>query len=317
MSALRKMKMSCVLLISLGVFVLLTWTDVSSVLAGQARPVLLKDKQEAEARGYLFVASHEEIVAGAKKEGRLRALSNLDRAAIKAMSEAFKKKYPFIDVHAEEIGGTEAFQRLLLEIKSGPTRNWDANSVSVDSYNEFLPHQKKFDILGMAEHGVINIPTTMIDPIHRNIVALSSAITSVAYNKSLIPPERVPGSWEGFLGAELKGKKYLLDVRPTEIARLVPAWAWKRLWNLHGNWQPNSPSGCAEELERSRPWRPESTVFSLDPGYTLSSEPRLKIQPETWSISSLSQFRLGSATRTASWPRPIILTRRFCGWNFR
>jgi hypothetical protein len=53
------------------------------------------------------------------------------------MSDAFKKKYPFIDAHVEEIGGSEAFQRLLLEIKSGASRNWDANSVSVDSYNEF------------------------------------------------------------------------------------------------------------------------------------------------------------------------------------
>jgi ABC-type Fe3+ transport system substrate-binding protein len=88
----------------------------------------------------------------------------------------------------------------------------------------FLPHEKKFDILGIAEHGVVNISTTIIDPVYRNIVALSSAITSIAYNKSLIPPEKVPASWEGLLAAELKGKRFLLDVRPTEIARLVPAW---------------------------------------------------------------------------------------------
>jgi ABC-type Fe3+ transport system substrate-binding protein len=216
------------LLISLAVSLLLGWAAAAGVVAGEAPHAVLKAKQEAESRGYLFFTSHEQIVAGAKKEGRVRALSNLDRAAIKAMSAAFKKKYPFIDVYVEEIGGSEAFQRFLLEVKSGTAKNWDANAVNVESYNEFLPYQKKFDILGMAEHGVLNIPTTTVDPIHRNIVALSSAVTSIAYNRSLMPPETVPSSWEGLLAPELKGRRVLLDVRPTEIARLVPAWGLEK-----------------------------------------------------------------------------------------
>ena len=46
-----------------------------------------KAKQEAEARGYLFIDSHEKIVAAAKKEGKMRALSGLDSETIKAMVE--------------------------------------------------------------------------------------------------------------------------------------------------------------------------------------------------------------------------------------
>ena len=36
-----------------------------------------KAKQEAEARGYIFLDSHEKIVAAAKKEAKMRALSGI------------------------------------------------------------------------------------------------------------------------------------------------------------------------------------------------------------------------------------------------
>src|SRR5262245_17581697 len=68
---------------------------------------LLKAKQEAEASGFIFETSHDEIVAKAKKEGRLRALSNLEPPTIRAISDAFRKRYD-IDVDAEEITGAEA-----------------------------------------------------------------------------------------------------------------------------------------------------------------------------------------------------------------
>ena len=41
----------------------------------------------------------------------------------KTTSEAFKKKYPFIDLRVEAIRGPDAGQRSLLEIKSGAAQN--------------------------------------------------------------------------------------------------------------------------------------------------------------------------------------------------
>ncbi len=46
--------------------------------------------------------------------------------------------------------------------------------MAFDYYNEYLPHQKKFDMLGMAKHGVLQIPAEMIDPVNRHIVALQT-----------------------------------------------------------------------------------------------------------------------------------------------
>src|SRR5512145_3252879 len=94
--------------------------------AASPSTALLKAKQEAESKGYVFFTSREEIIAKAKKEGRLRALTGAGlEGSLPATSEAFKKKYPFIDPHAEYVGGTDASQRFLLEVKAGAAKDWD------------------------------------------------------------------------------------------------------------------------------------------------------------------------------------------------
>src|SRR5262249_60281901 len=58
-------------------------------------------KKEAAAQGFLFESSHHEIVARAKKEGKLRVLSSLE--PLKERREACVRKYPFLDVPVQEI----------------------------------------------------------------------------------------------------------------------------------------------------------------------------------------------------------------------
>src|SRR5262245_47745798 len=80
----------------------------------------------------------------------------------------------------------------------------------------------------MAKYGILSVPAEMIDPSTQNVVAVVSRIQVVAYNKNLIAPERVPGKWEDFLKPEFNGKKFLAEIRPTEIAALVPAWGLEK-----------------------------------------------------------------------------------------
>ena len=56
---------------------------------------------DAASEGHRFIASHDEIVAKAKKEGKLRAISSLDGGTFKPMMESFSKKYPFIEIRME------------------------------------------------------------------------------------------------------------------------------------------------------------------------------------------------------------------------
>ncbi len=196
----------------------------SSLLAAEASPSLLRAKQDAEAKGYIFVATHDEIVSRAKQEAKLRVVVSMSEGILKRLSDGFRKKFPFIEMSAEEIKGAEVYARVLQEIKAGLTKGQDVNDLTYDYYNEFLPHQKKLDIVGMAQQQVLNIPLQMIDPNNRNIVAIGSGIQIVAYNKKLIPADKVPSSWEGFLRPEFTDRKFVLDIRPKDISALVPAW---------------------------------------------------------------------------------------------
>lgn len=196
--------------------------------AAAAGAALQKAKQEAEAKGFIFETSRDEIIAKAKKEGKLRVLTSLENEALKPVSEAFKKKYPFIDLRAEEIAGTDTYQRMLLEMKSGAASGWDVNYLTTDYYDDYFPYQKKFDVLGMAQQGVLQIPVGMIDPVNRNIVSYTTNTQVVAYNKKLISEDKVPNTWEDFLKPEFKGKKFVVDIRPQEVANLVPAWGLEK-----------------------------------------------------------------------------------------
>ncbi|MBI2986745.1 MAG: extracellular solute-binding protein [Deltaproteobacteria bacterium] len=203
--------------------VLACWFLGSHAFAASASPALMKAKQEAEAKGFVFATSRDEIVAKAKKEGRLRVISSLDPDNYKHLADSFKKKYPFIDAQIQEISGTEANQRLLLELKAGTAREWDVSHASEDFYDQFAGQTMKFDILGMAEQGVLKIIPQMIDSGHRTFVSMASTTSTVAYNKNRIPPDKVPNKFEDFLKADFKGRKFIVDIRPNGMAALMVA----------------------------------------------------------------------------------------------
>jgi ABC-type Fe3+ transport system substrate-binding protein len=117
---------------------------------------------------------------------------------------------------------------LLQELKAGLTKGVDVNDPISDYYNDYLPYQKKFDVLGMAEQKVLEIPVQMVDPINRNIVVIGSSIQVVVYNKKLSSAEKVPNTWEDFLKPEFRDRKFVLDIRPINISALVPAWGLEK-----------------------------------------------------------------------------------------
>ena len=188
---------------------LLIWAFVLTSVALGAAPneALLKAKKEAESNGYTFVTSRDEIVAKAKKEGRLRAVSGISGSALKPMVEAFRKKYPFIDCEVVEIEGTVAYQRFLLELKAGASKRWDSTYLPYDNYKAFLAYQMKFDILGMVKAGILNIHPRMVDPVNRNTVSANTIASVAVYNRKLIAEEKVPSKWEDFLKAGIQREK--------------------------------------------------------------------------------------------------------------
>ncbi len=200
----------------------------SVALAASLSPALQKAKQEAEAKGYVFLTSHDEIVNMAKREGKMNAATGLEPETIRALQEGFKAEYPFLDVSIINVSGAEGNERLLLELTAGRDTGTDSQKLPTDSFANFLPFMGKYDVLGMAENGVLNIVPKFADPVNRSIIAIASPTSIVAYNKKLISADKIPDTWEGFLKSEFKGKKFLLCIRPTEIAALVPAWGLEK-----------------------------------------------------------------------------------------
>jgi ABC-type Fe3+ transport system substrate-binding protein len=190
---------------------------------------LLQAKKEAEAKGYIFFSTHDQIVALARKEGKLKVGSDLEPTTYKPLITAFKQKYPFLtDIQVAEIQDISAHQKFLLEIKSGQAKGWDIVYMVIDLAQEYPPYLKKYDILGMARHGVLKIDSRMVSPLERNMVSVTSVIRVIPYNRKLISEDKIPAKWEDFLKPEFKGKKFVLDVRPIQIASLVPLWGLDR-----------------------------------------------------------------------------------------
>jgi hypothetical protein len=87
-------------------FILVLFFMSPFALSASQAPALLKAKQDAEAKGYIFLTAHDEIVAGAKKEGKLRVMTGLEPPNSQPLINGFKQKYPFIsDIQIEEIPG--------------------------------------------------------------------------------------------------------------------------------------------------------------------------------------------------------------------
>jgi len=192
---------------------LVFWAGAPDVYAAAAG--LANAKQQAEAKGFIFETSHDDIVAKAKQQGgRVRVLSSFDPELFPHMVSSFKKRYPFLDLTMVEITGQDANERFFLELKAGIVKDFDVVQLAPERYPDYLPYAKKFDILGMAEQGVLGIEPKMVDPKNRTVVSLATVLFVGAYNKNLLSADKVPTTWDGFLKPEFKGRKMMVDIRP-------------------------------------------------------------------------------------------------------
>jgi iron(III) transport system substrate-binding protein len=183
-----------------------------------------KAKQEAEARGYKFVANHDEILEKAKQEGVLKVATSADPASMKVIKEQYSAKYPFIKFEILEVSGTDQHQRFILEMQAGAAADFDVLSIADEFLADYDPYTEKYDLLGMAQQGVLkDVPEGMVYPDGRNMISLAVQVGIVAYNKKLVPEAQVPKVWEDLLKPEFKGRKMITDIRPNTLAALAPA----------------------------------------------------------------------------------------------
>jgi ABC-type glycerol-3-phosphate transport system substrate-binding protein len=187
-------------------FLIMIWL-VAETFAAEPSPNLSKATQRADAKGYTFITNHDEIVAKAKKEGKVRVTAAMDPSKIRIYGAAFQKKYPFIDIDGRESTGPDVAQRILREIQSGAAKEWDVILVYAEFRSEYTPHLWNVDLLGMAKQGVLQIPPPMIDQKYGNVISAFTHFQVTAYNPKLVPANLLPKTWEDLLKPELMGEK--------------------------------------------------------------------------------------------------------------
>lgn len=193
-------------------------------------PEIRQAAEKSQELGMIFLTSHDEIVKKAKEGPALNGFVSSDVAD--KIAEAFTAKTG-ISAKLEDFSGTDAYQRFLLEADSGALQDVDIQQAPPEEYEAFRALMAPYDILGMAQAGILNIPIEMVDPQNRNVVAVGSQIAGYAYNPKMLNQSDIPTSWEGFCDTGfLHGQKFMLDLRPSNMAPLVAKWGMDRVLKL-------------------------------------------------------------------------------------
>jgi hypothetical protein len=162
-----------------------------------------------------------------KRKKRLRVLAGMEPATIKATTAGFTKNIHLLISWCKSFWGPTPPNETFWKSKAAPKTGTSTGSFG-EYYTEYSPYLAKLDILGMAERKVLQIPAPMIDPNQRNTLAFFSRFHVTAYNKNLLGSNTAPRSWEDLLKPEWKGRKFTLDITPTGVASLVPAWGLEK-----------------------------------------------------------------------------------------
>lgn len=144
-----------------------------------------------------------DLIAAARKEGKVSYYSALELNVAEAIARAFEAKYQGIEVRVERSGAERIFQRIAQEQESG------INAVDVASSTDpahFLDWKAK-DFLApyLPDDVASHFPSDQVDP--DAIYATScGAIVCMGYNTSLVKNEEAPRSYADLLDPRWQGR---------------------------------------------------------------------------------------------------------------
>lgn len=144
-----------------------------------------------------------ELIAAAKKEGKISFYSALELNTAERLARDFEQKYPGISVRVERSGAERIFQRIAQEQGSGIHAVDVANSTDPAHYLDW----KKNDWLAayLPEDVARHFPTDQIDP--DGTSATSCAwFEVIGYNTEQVKREEAPKSYADLLDPKWRGK---------------------------------------------------------------------------------------------------------------
>ncbi len=163
----------------------------------------------------------DEITKLAMKEGTIHMGSSLARDEEQLVFKGFYEKYPMIKIeHTRQIGGTDTRERILTEAIGGVVE-YDL----VDVVSELRSNYLKAGVLaGPIEwHKLFpKVAESHFSP-DGYFAGVAFGFHVLAYNPTLVPPERVPKKWDDCLDPYWKGR-FVVDTRARVFASLSRAW---------------------------------------------------------------------------------------------
>lgn len=149
-------------------------------------------------------ATGDELLEGAKKEGKLSIYHTPNVGGYRNITGVFKEKYPFITVESFQALENKLLMRVLAEDKA---KKYIPDIIDTRGYAINILKEKGL-LLPYQAPNFKFLPQEFVDP-EGYYWANCFAIQVVAYNTKLVPPQDVPKSFEDLLNPKWKGKLFM------------------------------------------------------------------------------------------------------------
>src|SRR5215475_15462520 len=150
--------------------------------------------------------SADDLAAGAKKEGELNLYLSTDLSDANGMMQAFRKKYPFIDVKFFRAGNDKLLNRILTETGAG---KFNGDVILISSFEVRVLMQKKLLQKYLSPESRF-YPEGFTDK-DGYWTSVYSIPRVMAYNTKLVQPNAAPKTYEDLLQPKWKGNVGLSD----------------------------------------------------------------------------------------------------------
>lgn len=147
-----------------------------------------------------------QLLAGARKEGKVVYYGSGNVRDNQELIRGFKKSYPFIEVEYSGGGGSRVVQRTHTEFVA---KHYVVDVVNANAFR--MPTLLKLGVLGKYESPhQRDLAKELVDP--KGVLSpLYTTAIAIGYNTAQVKPQQVPKSYSDLLKIEWKGRKMALD----------------------------------------------------------------------------------------------------------
>lgn len=141
----------------------------------------------------------QRLEAGARKEGRL--LIYTTGTQIQPLMDRFTQKYPYVKVQLYRADSAQVAKRIMEEYKAG---HYEADGFELSADALLLPREAKI-LQPFSSPEMAAFDPDAIEKGRHWVIARES-YTGIAYNTTLIAPDKAPKVWADLMKPEYKGK---------------------------------------------------------------------------------------------------------------